>query len=208
MKIGIVGTGMIGSSLAKLWAEAGHEVFISSRNPKKLTELAKEIGEKTRIGLPEEAAQFAEVILLSIPMKGFVDLSDELKKSLKGKIVLDTSNPYPERDGEIANTVMKDKGGSGSWVANQLPDAKTVKAFNTVYFQHLREFAHSETKKIGIPLASDDKAAMKIAAQLVKDSGFVPVEVGAMARSKDFDAGTKIYATSATPEQIRAELKL
>src|SRR4051794_10888736 len=98
MKIGIIGTGQIGGTLAKLWVDAGHEVLLSSRHPDQLKSLAKRLGPKARVGTPREAASFGDVVLVSVPYKALPELGRDLKSELAGKIVLDTCNPYPERD--------------------------------------------------------------------------------------------------------------
>ena len=95
LKIGIVGTGNIGGALAKHWARAGHELIISSRHPEELQSLAKSLGPKVRVGTPLEAAQFGDVILLSVPYKATPQVGQDLASAWKGKIVLDTGNPYP-----------------------------------------------------------------------------------------------------------------
>jgi hypothetical protein len=98
VKIGIIGTGHIGGALARLWVQAGHEVLISSRHPDELKALAASLGPKARVGTPREAALFGDVVLVSVPYKALPQIGQDLKSELAGKIVLDTCNPYPERD--------------------------------------------------------------------------------------------------------------
>src|SRR3982751_2630326 len=107
MKIGIIGTGHIGGTLARLWVAAGHEVMISSRHPDELKPLAKQLGPKARVGTPKEAAVFGDVVLVSVPYKALPDLGRDLKAELAGKIILDTCNPYPGRDGDMAGEARK-----------------------------------------------------------------------------------------------------
>ena len=102
LKIGIVGTGNIGGALATHWAKAGHELVISSRHPEELQDLAKSLGPKVRVGTPSEAAKFGDVILLSVPYKATPQVGRDLANDWKGKILLDTGNPYPFRDGAMA----------------------------------------------------------------------------------------------------------
>src|SRR5256885_10995507 len=101
-RIGIIGTGKIGGTLAELWVKAGHEVLISSRHPDELQGLARTLGPKARVGTPKEAAVFGEVVLISVPYGALPQVGKDLQNELKGKVVLDTGNPYPERDGEMA----------------------------------------------------------------------------------------------------------
>jgi predicted dinucleotide-binding enzyme len=102
LKIGIIGAGQIGGTLAKLWVAAGNEVLISSRHPEELRPLAQSLGPKARVGTPRGAALFGDVVLVSIPYGALPQIGRDLKAELAGKIVLDTGNPYPQRDGEMA----------------------------------------------------------------------------------------------------------
>jgi predicted dinucleotide-binding enzyme len=203
MKIGIIGTGHIGGYLASEWAKAGHEVMISSRHPHQLKELAKKLGSKVKAGTPEEAAQFGEIILLSIPFGEIAHLSQEILASLKGKIVMDTCNPYIERDKKAAEEALNAPTGSGVWTAKHLPEAKVVKAFNTIYAEELKSEAHRKGDPIGVPLASDHQEALEIVSTLVVDAGCGPHIVGKLHRAKEFDNGTEVYGSGASVNQLK-----
>src|SRR4051794_27968767 len=191
MKIGIIGAGMIGSTVGKLWVDAGHEVRFASRHPEELQALAARIGASA--GTPAEAAAFGEVVMITVPLAAVPELARTV--SLEGKIVLDTSNAYEKRDGAKAGEATEHPGGSAAWAAAMFPKARWVKAFNTVYFKTLETEAHRKSDQVAIPLASDDGEAMNVAAQLVRDAGFDPVIAGPLARGKEFEPGTKIYNT-------------
>ncbi len=208
LKIGVVGSGHIGGNLGILLAKAGYEIFFSSRHPETLTDLVKIAGPKARVGNVEEAIAFGDVIVLSLPLKALPALDAETKNALKGKIVIDTSNPYPERDGTIAEEARREPGGTGTFVARLLPGARIVRAFNTVYFEDLKKTVNKNGEKIGIPIASDDKEGLKIAGELVEHAGLDPVVVGGLSTSKLFDVGTTVYATSASATEIRQKLDL
>ncbi|MEJ2033409.1 MAG: NADPH-dependent F420 reductase [Deltaproteobacteria bacterium] len=207
-KIGIVGSGHIGGTLGTLFARAGYEVFLSSRHPEALEDLVKDAGPKARAGTVHEAIAFGDVILMSLPMKAFPELDAETKEALKGKIVIETSNPYPERDGEIAEEAKREPGGTGPLVARLLPGARVVRAFNTVYFEDLKKTMNKKGERIGIPIASDDEEGLAAAMELAENAGLEPVVVGGLATSKMFDAGTAVYATSASAKEIREVLQL
>jgi predicted dinucleotide-binding enzyme len=207
-RIGIVGSGHIGGTLGMLLARAGYEIFYSSRHPDDLENLVKTTGPNARAGTVAEAIAFGDVIVLSVPLKAIPELDSGAKKLLKGKIVIDTSNPYPERDGAIAEEARKDPGGMGAFVARLLPGARIVRAFNTVYFIDLKRTTNASGKKIGIPIASDDQEGLKAASVLVEQAGLVPVVVGGLSSSKSFDVGTAVYATSASARELRKKLKL
>jgi predicted dinucleotide-binding enzyme len=102
IKIGIIGAGKIGGTLAKLWVDAGHEVLISSRHPDELKPLAQSLGPKAHVGTPRDAVLFSNVVLISIPYGALPQVGKDLVTELAGKIVIDTGNPYPERDGDMA----------------------------------------------------------------------------------------------------------
>lgn len=206
MRIGIIGAGMIGSTVAKLWVDAGHAVRISSRHPDALRDFARRLGPRASVGTPREAAAFGEVVMLTVPLKAVPDLARDLGSSLEGKIVLDTGNAYQGRDGERAAEASRHAGGSAAWAAAKFPGARWVKAFNTVYFKTLETEAHKQGNHVGIPLASDDRGAMDVAAELVRDAGFDPVIVGALARGKEFEPGTPVYNTGMTGVEVRGAL--
>jgi 8-hydroxy-5-deazaflavin:NADPH oxidoreductase len=208
MKIGIIGCGNIGRILARLWVEAGHEVILSSRNPDKLLPFAKELIPHATTGTPEDAARLGEVVLLSIPLGEIPKLSKQVRNFLRGKIVLDTCNPYPDRDGQHGAEALNGPNGSGVWVAKQFPGAKMVKAFNTVYYEMLDSESHRKGEPIGVPLASDDKLALQTAIQLVEDAGFSPLVIGDLKTAKLFDNGTRPYASGATVSELQKMLGL
>jgi 8-hydroxy-5-deazaflavin:NADPH oxidoreductase len=206
LKIGIIGTGNIGGALATHWAKAGHELLISSRHPEELQDLAKSLGPKVRVGTPREAAQFGDVILLSVPYKATPDIGRDLASELKGKILLDTGNPYPFRDGAMADDARK----RGTGVASKefLPGVRLVRAFNAINAGNLARDGNRKPERLAIPLAGDDAAALEVAQRLVRDAGFDPVVVGGLARAREFDVGTKVYTRLLTAKQLRAELGL
>jgi predicted dinucleotide-binding enzyme len=203
MKIGIIGAGMIGATVGKLWVDAGHEVLFASRHPTDLKPLVAKLGKRASAGTPAEAAKFGEVVMLTVPLMAVPDLSRDLAKSLAGKVVLDTGNAYERRDGAVARDASRHPQGSAGWAAAMFPGTRWVKAFNTVYFKTLEKEAHRDGDKVGIPLASDDRAALDVAAQLVRDAGFDPVVAGPLARGKEFEPDTKPYNTGMSGPQVR-----
>lgn len=207
-KIGIVGSGNIGGTLGILLGRAGYKIFFSSRHPENLKDLVTAAGPKASAGNVAEAIAFGDVIIMSLPMKAFRELDAETKKALKSKIVIDTSNPYPERDGAIAEEARRDPGGTGSFIARLLSGARIVRAFNTVYFEDLKKTINKDGEKIGIPIAGDDEDGVKAAVELAEHAGLAPVVVGGLSKSKMFDVGTAVYATSASAREIKQKLKL
>ena len=205
-KIGIIGAGRIGGALGELWAQAGHEVFLSSRHPERLAELAASIGPAARTGLPREAAAFGEVVLIAVPYGALPQIGRDYASELHGKIVLETGNPQPVRDGDMANAARAE--GTGTASARFLPGTRLVRAFSTVPHFHLKIRAQRNGERIAIPLAADDAEALAVAAQLVEDAGFEPVVVGALARAREFDIGSEVFARALTARELRQALQL
>lgn len=206
LKIGIIGTGEIGGTLATLWVKAGHEVLMSSRHPDKLRPLAQSLGPRAHVGTPREAALFGDVVLISIPYGALPQVGRDLRKELDGKIVLDTGNPYPQRDGEMA--VEARRKGTGVASAEYLPGVRLVRAFNAINSGDLKNEAHRKGEPIAIPLAGDDPQALQVAQRLVIDAGFAPVVVGPLSRAREFDVGTDVYTRLLTAPQLRRALGL
>jgi predicted dinucleotide-binding enzyme len=206
LRIGIIGTGNIGGALARHWAKAGHELMISSRHPDQLQEMAKALGPKTRVGTPREAAVFGDVVLVSIPYGSMPQLGQDLQAELKGKIVLDTGNPYPSRDGPMAEEARRK--GTGVMSPQFLPGTRLVRAFNAINARPLTTESKRSGERYAIPLAGDDAEALKVAERLVRDAGFDPVVVGGLVRAKDFDVGTPVYVKLLTAKELRKALNL
>jgi len=203
MRIGIVGAGMIGSTLAKLWVDADHEIVVSSRHPNELAPLLRELGSRATAATAVDAATLGDVVLLAVPLKNLPDLARDLGHDLSGKTVLDASNAYKERDGELGVQAMGHPRGTAVWASAMFPLSRWVKAFNTVYYKTLAEQAHRQRDPVGIPLASDNRDALELASRLVRDAGFDPVIVGDLARGKEFEPGAATYNTGMSGADLR-----
>src|SRR5579863_3076928 len=206
LKIGIIGAGHIGGTLARLWTQAGHEVLLSSRHPDELKGLAASLGPRAQVGTPREAAVFGDVVLISVPYGALPQVGRDLAHELAGKIVLDTGNPYPERDGPMA--VEARRKGTGVASAEFLPGVRLVRAFNAINYKSLQSEAHRAGEPVAIPLAGDDARALAVASELVKDAGFEPVVVGPLSSAKLFDVGSPVYVQVLTAKELRARLGL
>jgi predicted dinucleotide-binding enzyme len=198
LKIGIIGSGHVGSALGGAWAKAGDQVMFSSRNLDNDKKLAAEVGANAQAGTPQEAAAFGEVILFAVPYSAFPELVKSLGNSLKGKVVINASNPFPERDGEIATQARAE--GAGLFDAHLLSGALIVRAFNAVGATRMAS-AHENPGKIGMPIAGEKKA-VEIASQLVRDAGYEPVVVGGLDMGKYLMPGTPL-AGEHTPDEVR-----
>lgn len=206
VKIGIIGSGRQGGAIGLLWAKAGHEVFFSSRNPQNLKELVAQAGPKARAGLPDEAAAFGEVVLIAVPYGALPQVGKDYAAQLRGKIVIDVGNPRVDRDGEVGKDGLAR--GTGVTSKEHLPGVRLVRALNALSYVQVTKEAHRAGEKLGIPIASDDQAAIAMTVRLVTDAGFEPVVVGGLARAREFDAGTPVYVKGLTAAQLKAALKL
>jgi predicted dinucleotide-binding enzyme len=199
MKIGMIGSGNVGSALGASLARAGHEVMFSSRTLENDQALAKKIGANARAGTPQQAAAFGQVLVLSVPYRALPDLGKSLTAELKGKVVIDACNPYPNRDGDIANWAREK--GAGLASAELLPGARIVRAFNAVGAARMGD-AYREPRRYGMPIAGDDKEAIEIASRLIRDIGYEPVLIGGLEMGKHLIPGTAL-AGERSPDEVR-----
>ncbi len=205
MNIGIIGAGNIGGTAARLFAEAGHQVALSnSRGPDTLQDRVGALGENVRAMTVEDAAAFGEVVLEAIPFGHYKDLPAD---ALRGKIVISASNYYPERDGEMG----LDGRAQTELVARHLDGARVVKAFNTIYWQHLRDQGDASKpveERRAILLAGDDAEAKKRVAALIEEIGFAPVDTGSLREGgRKQEPGAPLYNKDVTGGEARRQLE-
>ncbi|UCH49576.1 MAG: NADPH-dependent F420 reductase [Betaproteobacteria bacterium] len=198
-KIGIIGSGKVGGAIGSVWVKAGHEVMFSSRHIEHDKELAAKLGANARAGTPREAAEFGKVVMISVPYHALPDVRDNVGDLIKGKVVIDTCNPFVWRDGELA-TWAREKG-AGLASLELLPGARIVRAFNAIGYVSMGN-AHKQPGRVGMPIASDDAGAIQIASPLIRDIGYEPVLVGGMEMGKYLMPGTPL-AGERTPDEIR-----
>lgn len=202
LKIGIIGTGRIGGALARHWVNAGHEVFMSSRHPEELQDLAKELGPRAHVGTPQEAASFGTVVLVSVPYGAMPQIGADFADELAGKVIIDTSNPVAGRDGvQVPEWQRK---GAGVSTAELLKNDRVVRAFNCIPAASLAGQANRQPNRIAIPIGGDDEAALAIAERLVRDAGFDPVRVGSLAETRQFDLGQPLAQGNLSAAELRA----
>jgi predicted dinucleotide-binding enzyme len=206
LKIATIGAGNIGGTIGGLFAQAGHQVFFSSRHPEELQPLVKKYSPNARAGTVEEAIQFADVILLAVPYKAMPQISKDYGRALAGKIVLDAGNPIPARDGPMAEEALKK--GTGVATAEYLPGARIVRAFSSESYRVFASEAHRPAPRLAVPLAGDDQEALAVAAHLVRDAGFEPVIVGDLNKGREFDFRSKLFVKPMTAKELREALNL
>jgi predicted dinucleotide-binding enzyme len=206
LKIGIIGSGNVGGALGGVWVKAGHDVMFSSRHIEHDRSLAKTLGAGASAGTPREAAAFGDVLIVSVPYSALPDIGKDLADLISGKVVIDTCNPFPQRDGEIA-TWAREKG-AGLASAELLPGARVVRAFNAVGAARMAS-AHQEPGRVGMPIAGDDSQAVKVASGLIREIGYEPVLIGGLAKGKYLMPGTALAGERSAEDirRIAAELE-
>jgi predicted dinucleotide-binding enzyme len=206
LKIAFIGAGHQGGALGLQFARAGHDVMFSSRHPETLKALVSKAGAKARAGLPAAAAAWGDVVVIAVPYGAMPQIGKDYAPLMRGKVVIDLGNPYPDRDGPMAAVALRK--GTGAASADYLPGVRLVRAFNAIGSDELERHAHRAGTKLGIPIAGDDLAAVVTVSHLVEDAGFDPVIVGNLSRAREFDAGTRVYGQLFTARQLRDALKL
>ena len=210
MKIGVIGSGRIGSTIGGLWVKAGHEVMFSDRDAEQVKRaiegLGAELKGKARAGSVAEAVAFGDAILIAVPYAALPAIEQQVGAQLKGKVIVDPNNPVPSRDGELG-TKAREKG-AGVSTAALLPGARVVRAFNSWGYGLMAREANRPAPRMAIPVAADDATALKVGMQLVADAGFDPVAAGSLADSKAFDLGSSVSGRVMTADELRKALSL
>jgi hypothetical protein len=202
MKIGIIGSGNIGATAARLFARAGHEVALSnSRGGEGLETLIAELGGGARATGIEEAARFGEVVLVAVPFGRYEELPAE---AFAGKVVIDAGNYYPQRDGSFAR-LDDGETTSSELLASHLKGARLVKGFNTIWFEHLKRQGDASLppeERRAIFIAGDDEGAKQTVARLVGDIGFAAVDTGSLGEGgRRQQVGTAVYNRELTARE-------
>jgi predicted dinucleotide-binding enzyme len=207
VKITIIGSGKIGSTAARLFIGAGHEVAIANRRgPQSLEPLQRELGAALQPASIEDAVRFGDVVLVAVPLHAIDALP---AASFAGKIVVDANNYYPNRDGHIPE-LDRDETTSSELLARHLPGARVVKAFNTMYYATLGEAgdpSKPEDDRLALFVAGDDQQAKQVAIDLIEQLGFAAMDNGSLADGgRRQQPGSPIYNTNLTGAQARAAL--
>ena len=201
MRIGVIGSGNIGGTVATLLARAGHEVQIAnSRGPESLRGLA---AERLRPATIEAAAEDGEVVIVATPLAAYAALPAQ---ALAGTVVVDAGNYYPSRDGQIA-VLDDDSTTSTEWLAAKLPGARVVKAFNTVFWEVLRDKGDPQAgdDRLVVLVAGDDEGAKETVGGLIEDIGFASLDQGGLAvGGRRQQPGSELYGKVLTLGEARA----
>jgi predicted dinucleotide-binding enzyme len=217
--IGLIGSGHIGGTVAWLAVGAGHDVVLSnSRGPQTLADLVAELGPRARAGTAAEAAAAGDIVVVTVPLKAYREVPVE---PLRGKVVIDTNNYYPQRDGHIAE--LDDESTTVSELLQaHLPESHVVKAFNNIYFVHLGGLARpsGSPERSVLAIAGDDDSAKETVGEFLDSIGYDAYDVGPLAEGwryqRDTAAYTGVYirpgddfpgpGRQATPELLKEKL--
>ena len=202
--IGIIGAGQMGGTLATLWSKAGYPVILSSRHPDQLNAQVTELGRQASAASPQQAAEKASIVVLAVPYGALPSLAKSLGSELKGKVVLDVTNPYPGRDGSIAQQALSK--GVGLYSSGLFPAARLVRGFNSIAAATLNSEAHRSGEKLAVPLAGDNPQALKEISSLVSAAGFDPLVVGGLDKARLFQPGSALFLSSLTRQQLQQQL--
>jgi predicted dinucleotide-binding enzyme len=203
--IGLIGAGHIGSQLARLAVAHDYDVVLSnSRGPDTLSSLVAELGPRARAANVAEAARAGDMVVVTIPLKNYQSVPAE---PLKGKIVIDTNNYYPQRDGQIAE-LDNESTTTAELLQRHLPSSKVVKAFNHIQAAALTAEAQPAGTKNrrALVIAGDDAAAKAAVARLIDQFGFDVVDAGPLAEGWRIQRDTPGYGPRRTAEEIRRDL--
>jgi predicted dinucleotide-binding enzyme len=203
--MGLIGAGHIGSQLARLAVANGYDVVLSnSRGPETLEPLVDELGPHARAATPSEAATAGDIVVVTIPLKaiGTVPVAP-----LKGKVVIDTNNYYPQRDGHIAE-LDNESTTTAELLQRHLPESRVVKAFNHIYAAELTTHGQSKgtPNRRALVIAGDDAAAKRTVAEMIDRFGFDAVDAGPLKEGWRIQRDTPGYGPRRTSEELRRDL--
>ncbi len=208
--IGLIGSGNIGAALAHLTVSAGHDVVLSnSRGPETLADLVADLGPRARAATPQEAAEAGDLVVVTIPLKAYRSVPVD---PLRGKVVIDTNNYYPQRDGHIAE-LDDESTTTAELLQAHLPESKVVKAFNNIYAGFVQQLARpqGDPERSVLAIAGDDAGAKQAVAEYLDVIGYDAYDVGPLAEGWRYQRDTPAYAglyvegevTSWPPERAR-----
>jgi len=205
-RIGIIGSGHIGGTIGGLWIKKGHPVMFSSRHPEELKDMVTQLGGLAQAGTVEQAIAFGDVLFIAVPYGAIQQIGKDYSSAMKGKVLLDACNAVSARDGAVADEV--EQNGIGVTSQKYMPDARVVRAFNTMSYMIFAREANRPDPKLAIPIAGDDPQAVQAAAGLVRDAGFDPVIVGKLADARRFQRGQPGYGQQVSAAELKQKLSL
>jgi predicted dinucleotide-binding enzyme len=190
--IGFIGSGHIGGTVARLAVDAGHDVVLSnSRGPETLSDLVAQLGPRARAVTAADAAAAGDIVVVTVPLKAYREVPVE---PLRGKVVIDTNNYYPQRDGQIPE--LDDASTTSSELLQKhLPESHVVKAFNNIYFGHLGSLQRPEgdPERSALAIAGDDEKAKRTVTEFLDSIGYDVYDAGALSEGWRYQPDTPAY---------------
>ena len=203
MKIGIIGNDKKGLFLGKAWAEEGHEVLIGTATPNTLGSFLKEIdGEVQAVSIEETFEAKCQLYVLAIPFHEVDRIAELYAGEYGNTIILDLTNPDPNQDGAMAKELLTSNQNASEYVAMKFSTAKTVKAFNTVQLQSLKQKVGDTFSPLAIPYAAQDHESKEIVRELIESLGYEAVYIGDLAQTEIMDPEQKIYGKSLNRSEL------
>lgn len=204
MRIAIIGAGHIGSTLARHFIDAGQEVILSnSRDPESLSALVGDLGPRASAAVPAEAVRLGDVVVVAVPLKSYRDVPSA---GIDDKVVIDTMNYFPERDGRFPQ-IDAGETSSSELLAAHLGSHRVVKVFNTIVWDRLRDGGKPKgsADRVALPLSGDDPAAKALVSELVSEIGFEPVDVGSLASAgRKQQPGGPLFSADLSADELLA----
>jgi predicted dinucleotide-binding enzyme len=207
MLIGLIGAGRIGATLARLSIDHGFDVVIAnSRGPETLAPLVAELGPRASAAAVHDVARAGDLVVVTIPLKAYVEVP---AAPLVGKVVIDTANYYPDRDGRFS-ALDSAATTSSEILARHLDGARVVKAFNTIFFEHLGSQGEpaGTAGRRALPIAGDDATAKSTVSAYIDTLGFDVVDAGPLGEGRRFQPGTPAYNVRLDATALREALSL
>lgn len=205
-RVGIIGAGTVGGTLGAMLVQAGYPVMFASRHPEELRDMVQKLGKLASAGTPVEAASAGQIVLMAVPYGALPQLGRDLQAALRGKVVIDATNPFSGRDGDPARRAEQE--GVGKVSAELLPGTRLVRAFNTMSTRTIASSAHRSGDLLAIPIAGDDAEALAVTSQLIRDIGLEPVVTGGLETARTFQPGAPGWQAIGNAAELRKRLNL
>jgi predicted dinucleotide-binding enzyme len=199
LKVAVIGAGNVGGALGTVWARAGHHVMFADRDPATAKTRASETGATS--GTTAEAIAYGDVVVVTIPYGAWPDFAQENAAALRNKIMFETTNPNPTRDGAVAAPALAR--GAGLYISDLFPGVKIVRGMSTIAAALMSSEAGRPAPKLAIPVMANDPTAKAMGMQLVNDAGFDAVDAGDLSNAPKFATGSP-GAGDKTAAEIRA----
>lgn len=206
-QISILGAGKIGLALATLWLRKGHSICLGSRHPEKLQSVVDDLNLKVHVKNIKDAAAESDIILLAVPYSAVEEVISDIKDELSNKLIIDATNPFGlSAEGHVIST-LGTKITAGTYMASLLPKSIIVRAFTHIMEELLVSRGTKQPGLFAVAIAGDDPAAKLTVAELVNDTGFVPIDIGTLSESAPLDPGGILFPQVFTPADMKLALK-